>query len=170
PYLGRSQSRGNSFIPRIHFPYLVSIKKTNPPLSPKISIHTTMSTDSRNYAILLTKKDNLQIVEIPMPTEVQLQTKAMGICDSDVHMWKHGQISIFEVKNPVILGHESMGVVTKLGKGIKTLKVGDRVAIEPGIPCSACEQCLGSRYNMCPDLVFKSTPAYHGVLANYHSP
>ncbi|RUS14013.1 sorbitol dehydrogenase [Jimgerdemannia flammicorona] len=130
-----------------------------------------MSTDSRNYAVLLTKKDDLQIVEIPMPEpahgEVQLQTKATGICGSDVHMWKHGQIGIFEVKNPVILGHESMGVVTKLGEGIKTLKVGDRVAIEPGIPCSACEQCLGGRYNLCPDLVFKSTPPYHGVLANY---
>ncbi|RUS22749.1 chaperonin 10-like protein [Jimgerdemannia flammicorona] len=63
----------------------------------------------------------------PAHGEVQLQTKATGICGSD----KHGQIGIFEVKNPVILGHESMGVVTKLGEGIKTLKVGDRVAIEP---------------------------------------
>ncbi|RUP04049.1 sorbitol dehydrogenase [Jimgerdemannia flammicorona] len=99
-----------------------------------------MSTDSRNYAVLLTKKDDLQIVEIPMPEPAHggpsvrlsiLQTKATGICGSDVHMWKHGQIGIFEVKNPVILGHESMGVVTKLGEGIKTLKVGDRVAIEP---------------------------------------
>lgn len=74
------------------------------------------------------------MVEIPVPKpakgEVQVQVKATGICGSDVHTWKYGAIGIFEVTDPIILGHESMGIVTEVGEGVSTLKVGDRVAIE----------------------------------------
>ncbi|CAM0136234.1 L-arabinitol 4-dehydrogenase [Umbelopsis sp. WA50703] len=127
--------------------------------------------DTKNYSVLLNKKEDLQMVEIPVPKpakgEVQLQVKATGICGSDVHTWKHGAIGIFEVTEPIILGHESMGIVTEVGEGVTNLKVGDRVAIEAGIPCSECDQCLTGHYNLCPDVLFKSTPPHHGVLANY---
>jgi hypothetical protein len=90
--------------------------------------------DTKNYSVLLNKKEDLQMVEIPVPKpakgEVQLQVKATGICGSDVHTWKHGAIGIFEVTEPIILGHESMGIVTEVGEGVTNLKVGDRVAIE----------------------------------------
>lgn len=90
--------------------------------------------DTKNYSVMLNKKEDLQMVEIPVPKpakgEVQLQVKATGICGSDVHTWKHGAIGIFEVTDPIILGHESMGIVTELGEGVTDLKVGDRVAIE----------------------------------------
>jgi L-iditol 2-dehydrogenase len=82
------------------------------------------------------------------------------------------------------LGHESAGVVIKLGPGVTTVKegtnpshatcelfVGDRVAIEPGIPCSkpACYFCRTGRYNACPDVKFYSTPPYAGTLTRYHA-
>jgi hypothetical protein len=90
--------------------------------------------NTKNYSVMLNKKDDLQMVEIPIPKpgrgEVQLQVKATGICGSDVHTWKHGAIGIFEVTDPIVLGHESMGVVTEVGEGVSTLQVGDRVAIE----------------------------------------
>ncbi|KAI9314517.1 chaperonin 10-like protein [Dichotomocladium elegans] len=126
---------------------------------------------TKNYGILLNKKDDLKVVEIPMPipaaNEVQLQLKACGICGSDVHLWKYGEIGIFPVTGPQLLGHEGAGVVTAVGKDVTHLKVGDRVAIEAGIPCSSCSQCMAGRYHLCPDVVFKSTPPYDGILSQY---
>ncbi|KAI7857294.1 chaperonin 10-like protein [Circinella umbellata] len=127
--------------------------------------------NTKNYGVLLNKKDDLQVVEIPMPTpaadEVQVQVKATGICGSDIHLWKYGEIGIFPVTQPQLLGHESAGIVTALGEGVTTLRVGDRVAIEAGIPCSKCAQCMAGRYHLCPVVVFKSTPPYDGLLAKY---
>jgi len=50
----------------------------------------------------------------------------------------------------------------------KSFFSGDRVAIEAGIPCGACEFCLKGRYNACPTVVFFSTPPYHGTLTRFH--
>ncbi|CDS09205.1 hypothetical protein LRAMOSA10565 [Lichtheimia ramosa] len=124
-----------------------------------------------NYGVLLNKPNDLQVVEIPMPTpkagEAQVKVVATGICGSDVHLWKHGSIGIFTMTEPLLLGHESAGVVTAVGPGVTDLKVGDRVAIEAGIPCSQCQQCMQGRYHLCPDVVFKSTPPFDGLLAQY---
>lgn len=48
----------------------------------------------------------------------------VGICGSDVHYWQHGNIGDFVVRAPMVLGHEAAGVVSKLGEGVTTLKVG----------------------------------------------
>ena len=68
------------------------------------------------------------------------------------------------------LGHESAGVIIAVGPEVKSLKVGDRVAIECGIPCmkATCYYCRNGRYNACPDVVFWSTLPYHGTLTRYH--
>ncbi|KAI9323346.1 chaperonin 10-like protein [Dichotomocladium elegans] len=125
----------------------------------------------KNYGVLLNKINDLQVVEIPMPSpsagEVQVQVKATGICGSDVHLWKYGEIGIFPVTQPQLLGHESAGVVTAVGPDVTDLQIGDRVAIEAGIPCSRCDQCMMGRYHLCPDMVFKSTPPHDGLLAKY---
>lgn len=96
--------------------------------------YTVPDENTKNYSVMLNKKEDLQMVEIPIPKpakgEVQLQVKATGICGSDVHTWKHGAIGIFEVTDPIILGHESMGIVTEVGEGVTNLQIGDRVAIE----------------------------------------
>ena len=68
----------------------------------------------------------------------------------------------------MILGHESSGTVVQLGEDVKNLKVGDRVAIEPGVPCGLCQFCLKGRYNLCPDIEFLATPPYDGSLRQYH--
>ena len=56
--------------------------------------------------------------------EVQLCMHHVGICGSDVHYWQHGAIGDFIVKAPMILGHEAAGVVSKLGEGVTSLKIG----------------------------------------------
>lgn len=66
------------------------------------------------------------------------------------------------------LGHESSGIISQIGKGCKTLKVGDKVAIEPGTPCRHCEACLSGHYNLCPDMKFAATPPYDGTLCGFY--
>lgn len=69
----------------------------------------------------------------------------------------------------MVLGHESSGIVTEIGDGVTSLKVGDRVAMEPGIPCRRCVRCKEGKYNLCPDMAFAATPPYDGTLAKYYS-
>jgi D-xylulose reductase len=69
----------------------------------------------------------------------------------------------------MVLGHESSGIVTAVGDAVKTLKVGDRVAMEPGVPCRRCVRCKEGKYNLCPDMAFAATPPYDGTLAKYYS-
>lgn len=104
----------------------------------------------------------------PKDDEVQISMTAVGICGSDVHYWVHGSIGPFVVKDKMVLGHESAGIVSKCGKNVKNLKVGDRVAFEPGIPCRYCDQCKLGRYNLCKDIAFCATPPYHGTLTRFY--
>lgn len=108
-------------------------------------------------------------VECPIAQggQVQVKLQATGICGSDLHYLEHGRIGDYVVEYPFILGHESAGIVTAVGEGVTSLKIGDRVALEPGCPCGICEFCRSGRYNLCPDVIFFATPPYHGTLAEY---
>ncbi|KAG7300503.1 hypothetical protein JYU34_016134 [Plutella xylostella] len=92
----------------------------------------------------------------------------VGICGSDVHYWQTGACGHFVLKEPMVMGHEASGVVAKIGSKVKTLKPGDRVAIEPGVPCRVCEFCKTGRYHLCPDIAFCATPPFHGNLVRYY--
>lgn len=107
-------------------------------------------------------------IEEPDQDEVLLQMGCVGICGSDVHYLVHGRIGDFVVNKPMIIGHEAAGVVVKLGKNVKNLKVGDRVAIEPGVSCRTCTFCKTGRYNLCKDMVFCATPPVHGNLRRFY--
>lgn len=104
----------------------------------------------------------------PGPGEVAVHVVCTGICGSDIHFQKHGRIGpTMVVREEHILGHESAGVVIKVGSSVTDLKVGDRVAIEAGVPCQNCDACLNGYYNGCPDVKFKSTPPVPGLLRRY---
>ncbi|MGC8717120.1 MAG: NAD(P)-dependent alcohol dehydrogenase [bacterium] len=107
--------------------------------------------------------------EIPKPKEdeVLVRVKSVGVCGSDIHYYNEGRIGSFVVEKPIILGHESSGEVVEVGSKVKSLKVGDRVALEPGIPCRKCNYCKTGRYNLCPDVVFMATPPVDGAFAEY---
>ena len=69
----------------------------------------------------------------------------------------------------MVLGHESSGIVTAVGEAVTSIKVGDKVAMEPGVPCRRCVRCKEGKYNLCPDMAFAATPPIDGTLAKYYS-
>lgn len=103
----------------------------------------------------------------PGPGEVLVAVRSVGVCGSDVHYWQNGRIGDFIVRAPMILGHESAGVVEEAGQGVASLKPGDRVAIEPGVPCRNCRACKSGRYNLCPDVRFLATPPIDGSMVGH---
>ncbi len=109
--------------------------------------------------------------ERPIPTpkddEVLVKLEYVGICGSDMHYYETGAIGDYVVKPPFVLGHEPGGTVVEVGKNVKHLKVGDRVALEPGKTCGHCEFCREGKYNLCPDVVFFATPPVDGVFQEY---
>lgn len=110
-------------------------------------------------------------LERPIPTpadnEVLVKLEYVGICGSDLHYYETGAIGNYVVEPPFVLGHEPGGVVVEVGKNVKHLKVGDRVALEPGKTCGHCEFCRQGLYNLCPDVVFFATPPVDGVFQEY---
>jgi len=127
-----------------------------------------------NIACAYNDKQEIHMVRKPMPKALEgqcvVKIKATGICGSDVHFWKHGGIGeTMKVTDECGAGHESAGEIIEVGPGVTGWKVGDRAAIEAGIPCGQCDECKRGRYNACPDVVFFSTPPYHGVLTRFHA-
>jgi L-iditol 2-dehydrogenase len=114
---------------------------------------------------------DLVVEERPVPApqagEVLVRVGSVGVCGSDVHYYDHGRIGPYVVERPLVLGHEAGGEVAQVGPGVTRLRPGQRVSIEPGVPCRACEQCLAGRYNLCPDVRFFATPPYDGAFCEY---
>ncbi|XP_068153185.1 sorbitol dehydrogenase [Drosophila tropicalis] len=125
-----------------------------------------------NLTAVLHGIEDLRLEQRPIPEiaddEVLLAMDSVGICGSDVHYLQHGRIGPFVLTKPMVIGHEAAGVVAKIGKKVTNVKVGDRVAIEPGVPCRYCDQCKQGRYHLCPDMVFCATPPYDGNLTRYY--
>lgn len=109
--------------------------------------------------------------EVPEPKEdeVLIKVEYVGICGSDVHGFESGPFIPPKDPNQEIgLGHECAGTVVKVGSKVTKFKPGDRVCIEPGVPCGKCKFCLEGHYNICPDVDFMATqPNYRGALTNY---
>ncbi|KAJ9161304.1 GroES-like protein [Coniochaeta hoffmannii] len=99
--------------------------------------------------------------------EALVHIKTTGICGSDIHFWKTGRIGSLVVEGDCILGHEAAGIVLKCGPGVKHLAPGDRVAVEPGVPCGTCFLCMEGRYNLCESVQFSGVYPYHGTLQRY---
>lgn len=125
-----------------------------------------------NLTAVLHGIEDLRLEQRPIPEpkddQVLIEMDCVGICGSDVHYLVHGEIGPFVVKKPMVIGHESSGVVCKLGKNVKHLAIGDRVAIEPGVPCRHCNYCKTGKYNLCRDMAFCATPPFDGNLTRYY--
>ncbi|KAK7976664.1 hypothetical protein PG989_015127 [Apiospora arundinis] len=127
-----------------------------------------------NPALVLQAVKNLAFEHRPVPKlrdaqhDVRVRVEQTGICGSDVHYWQRGRIGDFVLTSPIVLGHESAGTVVEVGTRVTNVKVGDRVAIEPGVPCRRCDYCRSGRYNLCGDTVFAATPPWDGTLQKYY--
>ncbi|KAI0294433.1 GroES-like protein [Russula brevipes] len=93
----------------------------------------------------------------PQQGQAQVAIVSTGLCGSDLHYYLHGRNGDFALQAPLVLGHESAGVVTALGPGVTDLALGQRVAIEPGVMCNSCDYCSKGRYNLCKNLRFASS-------------
>lgn len=125
----------------------------------------------KNYAFYMNGLNRLEKREIPVPEpeegDILVKLEYVGICGSDVHYLETGRIGDFIVDRDFILGHECSGTVVDVGPGVRGLRKGDRVALEPGCTCGQCAFCKSGKYNLCPEVKFLATPPYDGCLMNY---
>lgn len=124
----------------------------------------------KNEAVYLLENRKMEIRETEMPEcsqgYVKVKVQYCGVCGSDVHLYQYGEPAWPDIY-PYILGHECAGEVVETGEGVTKLKVGDKVALEPGITCGKCEWCKSGKYNLCPDVKFLSAPPYNGAFRKY---
>lgn len=106
--------------------------------------------------------------KITNPTDVLIKMKTLGVCGSDIHYYVSGKIGSQVVKYPFPVGHEGAGKVVETGSEVTHVKVGDRIAIEPAMPCNKCDQCLEGRPHTCRNLKFLGCPGQaNGCLSEY---
>ncbi len=114
-----------------------------------------------------TQQEN-RIIEQPLEGELQIAIKSTGICGSDLSYYKKFANGDLCACAPLSLGHESSGEVVAIGSKVCNFKIGDRVALEVGIPCGQCGICRKGRYNLCQKMRFrssaKSVPHFQGTL------
>lgn len=105
----------------------------------------------KSIVIHAAKDLRLEDRAVPEPGvgEVQIAVAAGGICGSDLHYYLHGGFGAIRLREPMILGHEVSGHITKLGDGVTGLRVGQLVAVSPSRPCYACSFCALGVHNQC---------------------
>ena len=106
-------------------------------------------------------------VPSPGPGEVLIRIGSVGVCGSDIHYYRHGRIADYVVREPMILGHEAGGSIVAVGEGVDAARIGQAVALEPGVPDRTCRECKAGRYNLCPNVRFFATPPIDGAFAEY---
>ncbi|OIN59036.1 zinc-dependent alcohol dehydrogenase [Arsenicibacter rosenii] len=100
-------------------------------------------------AAFLTSPKHIDLDEVAIPEpktgEVRVRLKQVGICGSDVHLF----LGHRALPQPTIIGHEGYGFIDKTGDGVTGRQIGERVIIEPNIPCRQCRYCLQGHGNIC---------------------
>lgn len=124
-------------------------------------------------AMMLTGLRQMEMKEVPTPAilndrDVRIKMKTLGVCGSDIHYYVSGKIGSQVVKYPFTVGHEGAGEVVETGKAVSRVKPGDRIAIEPAMPCWECDQCRSDRPHTCRKLKFLGCPGQaEGSLSEY---
>lgn len=115
----------------------------------KRRINTTSSQHVFMIAVVFTHPKRIDIERVPDPTcapdEVIVRVATVGICGTDVHIYRNEYLSKF----PLIPGHEFSGTVVEVGNAVRDLRVGDRVVVDPNISCGYCEFCRSLQPNHC---------------------
>ncbi len=94
----------------------------------------------------------------PGPGEVLVRVSAVGLCGSDRHWLLEGGIGDARLEHPLVLGHEFAGVV------VSGAREGERVAVDPAIPCGACDLCAAGLEHLCPAVRFAGHGSTDGAL------
>ena len=114
-------------------------------------------------AWVLHGKQDLRSEQRPDPApdahEVVVQVERVGICGSDIHYYRDGRVGAFAPTRPFVIGHEFAGEVVAVGRAVRDLAVGDRVAVDPSQPCLRCSWCRRGRSNLCPEMRYYGSAA-----------
>jgi len=120
---------------------------------------------------------DIRIEEVPAPPdpqsgEVLIHMESVGVCGSDLHTYQDGRIGNTVQQTPSILGHEFAGRVSAIGLDAydgqhELLSIGQRVAVDPAIPCGYCDRCKQGHPNLCRNLEFMGLWPHHGALQEY---
>ncbi len=125
-------------------------------------------------AVRLYGPRDFRIDQLPEPSEpgrgqVVVAVGPVGVCGSDLHTYLDGRIGDTVLKEPLVLGHEFAGTVVALGPDAldgegQPLRVGQRVAVDPAIPCWRCDRCEAGHPNLCRNLAFMGLWPHDGAL------
>ncbi|GMM35352.1 hypothetical protein DASC09_026770 [Saccharomycopsis crataegensis] len=135
----------------------MSLLKGNPSLNPAFFIRKAKDTYFAQHDVL----------PLTSPKAVRVEIKATGLCGSDLHYYQDGRNGPKVVSAPMVLGHESAGVVVEVGPAVTSVKVGDKVAVEPCVPSRFSDETMSGNYHLCPHMEFAASPPTHGTLARY---
>jgi len=138
-------------------------------------------------AALLHGPGDIRVEDIPKPTlspgEALVRVRSVGVCASDLHFFRHGEIGGWGFKSPALLGHEWAGEIVEIRPADPShavhpastvapddhITLGDVVAVEPTRPCGECDLCQQGRYNICRRLRFAGQPPDTGAFCEYAS-
>ena len=102
--------------------------------------------------------EDLRIEDYPLenlsPNQVEVSIAVGGICGTDLHYYKHGGFGQIKLKEPMVLGHEVSGFISKIGTAVKNLSIGDLVSVSPSRPCKECDFCLDGVPIHCTNMKF----------------
>ena len=127
-----------------------------------------------NAAVLHGPRD-IRIESYPeprlQPGSVLLRNRRMGICGSDLHYYQEGQNGSFVPDRPFVLGHELSAEVAAVAPGVESVKIGDRVTVNPARSCGLCAYCKAGKINLCPKVIMlgsaSTRPPTDGVFAEF---
>ena len=108
-----------------------------------LKIHGPLDLRIEDYPV-----DNLK------PNQVEIKIAIGGICGTDLHYYKHGGFGQIKLREPMILGHEVSGFISKLGSKVKNLSIGQLVSVSPSRPCNKCIFCLNGNQIQCINMKF----------------
>lgn len=121
-------------------------------------------------AVVIHAPHDLRVDRVTVPDlgagDVAVKIQRGGICGSDLHYYHEGGFGTVRLKEPMVLGHEISGTVSAIGTAVKAVKIGDRVAVNPSLPCGVCRYCAVGVQNHCLDMRFYGSamrfPHVHG--------
>lgn len=104
----------------------------------------------KKFVFLSPGKGEIREQERPSPGrgKVLVKVKYCGICGTDMNIWRGTDHCV----HGIVPGHEYCGTIIETGEAVQDYQVGDRVAVDPNIPCGICENCRRGRINLCEDL------------------
>lgn len=124
-------------------------------------------------AAVLTGIHRFDVTDVPAPalvhdTDVLIRITTVGVCGSDVHYFTTGRIGSQVVEFPFTIGHETAGVVDRIGSKVTRVRPGQRIAVDPSVSCGRCDQCMAGREHTCRRLLFLGCPGQiEGCLGEF---